>query len=177
MKMKCQERERVITMQKPRFNIVDFLIILAVVLVVVAGVYILGSKSETVVNTDKTKTQITIELKEVDKEAMNYYNENAKIGTAVTMGLREKVNGVLMEINSAPSTENFDNPVTGKKELVNQIGKYNLTFTIEAELSETDKDFLIGTDKIKIGKELNFAGKGFSGYGNVVIIKKVGGEE
>ena len=164
-------------MKKAKFNIIDFLIIAMVVLVIFAGVYILGNKSETVVSSDKTKVLVTIEELSVDETTMNFYKENVKKGDNVTIGIREKTMGVLENIEILPATDNYDNPVTGKKEVLEKAERYNLTFTFETELSETETDFLIGTDKIKIGKELNFSAKGYSGYGNVVIIKKVGGEE
>ena len=164
-------------MKKAKFNIIDFLIIAMVVLVIFAGVYILGNKSETVVSSDKTKVLVTIEELSVDETTMNFYKENVKKGDNVIIGIREKTTGVLEDIKIIPATDNYDNPVTGKKEVLEKAERYNLTFTFETELSETETDFLIGTDKIKIGKELNFSAKGYSGYGNVVIIKKVGGEE
>jgi hypothetical protein len=164
-------------MKKAKFNIIDFLIIAMVVLVIFAGVYILGNKSETVVSSDKTKVLVTIEELSVDETTMNFYKDNVKKGDNVIIGIREKTTGVLEDIKIIPATDNYDNPVTGKKEVLEKAERYNLTFTFETELSETETDFLIGTDKIKIGKELNFSAKGYSGYGNVVIIKKVGGEE
>lgn len=164
-------------MKKAKFNIIDFLIIAMVILVIFAGVYILGNKSETVVSSDKTKVLVTIEELSVDETTMNFYKDNVKKGDNVIIGIREKTTGVLEDIKIIPATDNYDNPVTGKKEVLEKAERYNLTFTFETELSETETDFLIGTDKIKIGKELNFSAKGYSGYGNVVIIKKVGGEE
>lgn len=164
-------------MKKAKFNIIDFLIIATVILVIFAGVYILGNKSETVVSSEKTKVLVTIEELSVDETTMNFYKENVKKGDNVIIGIREKTTGVLENIEILPATDNYDNPVTGEKEVLEKAERYNLNFTFETELSETETDFLIGTDKIKIGKELNFSAKGYSGYGNVVIIKKIGGEE
>ena len=164
-------------MKKVKFNIIDFLIILVIAAVAVAGVYIIGNKSETVVSTKTTKALITIEGQNVDETTMNYYMENAREGSNALIGIREKASGVLKKIEVLPSTKEFDDPITGEKELVEQTGKYNLKFVFEVDLAETDRDFLIGTDKIKIGKELNFTGKGFSGYGKVVVIEKIGGDK
>ncbi len=164
-------------MEKPKFNIIDFLIIVLIIAVGFLGFYILGNKSGTVTNTNTAKVLVTIEEADIDEETVNFYLESAKVGTSLNMGIREKVAGTLKEVKAVPKTKSYTNPVTGQKEIADEIGRYNMLFTIEAELTENDKDFLIGTDKIKIGKELNFVGKGFSGYGHVVIIEKVGGEE
>ena len=164
-------------MEKPRFNIVDFLIIVLIIAVGFLGFYILGSKSGTVATAEKTTVLVTIEEDDIDENMRDMYLENAKVGAKVKMGIREKVEGTLEQVNVLPETEEYTNPITGVKEAVPKIGRYDMTFTIKAELSESDRDFLIGTAKIKIGKELNFVGKGFSGYGNVVVIEKVGGEE
>ena len=164
-------------MKKVKFNIIDFLIVLVVVLVAVAGVYILGNKSETVVSSEKTKVYVTIEELSVDEATKNFYMESAKEGDNITMGIREKTTGILRKIEAVPATDNYNNPETGEIEVLKKADRYDLKFTFETEFEETDRDFLIGTDKIKIGKELNFSGKGYSGYGNVVVIKKVGGEE
>ena len=164
-------------MERPKFNIVDFLIIVLVIAVGFFGFYILGNKSGTVATADTAKVLVTIEEDDIDENMRDMYLENAKVGSAVTMGIREKVAGTLKEVKVNPKTEEYTNPLTGEKKAADKIGRYNMTFTIEAELNETDRDFLIGTAKIKIGKELNFVGKGFSGYGHVVIIEKVGGEE
>ena len=152
------------------------LIIVLIIAVGFLGFYILGSKSGTAIKTESATVLVTIEQADIDEDTMNAYLENAKVGASVTMGIREKVSGTLEQINAIPKTEEWTNPITGTKEAVDKIGRYNMNFTIKADLTETDRDFLIGTAKIKIGKELNFIGKGFSGYGHVVAIED-GGEE
>lgn len=163
-------------MEKPKFNIVDFLIIILIIAVGFLGFYILGSKSGTVATAEKITVLVTIEEDDIDENMRDMYLENAKVGAKVKMGIREKVEGTLEQVKVLPETEEYTNPITGVKEAVPKIGRYDMTFTIKAELNESDRDFLIGTAKIKIGKELNFVGKGFSGYGHVVAIED-GGEE
>ncbi|MBE7011961.1 MAG: DUF4330 domain-containing protein [Ruminococcaceae bacterium] len=164
-------------MKKIRFNIIDFLIILAVILVSVAGVYILGSKSETVVNTQKTKALVMIELKNVDESTKADYEEKAKIGSLANIGIREKTVGELKKIDITEATKECFDLKNEEIKLAKVEGRYDIKFVFEVELDETDKDFLIGTDKIKIGKELGFGAKGYSGYGIVIGIEKVGGEK
>ena len=76
-----------------------------------------------------------------------------------------------------PAKVLFENPATGEKEWKDEIDKYNITFRSKVKITETDRDFLIGTAKIKVGKNQNFVGQGYSGYGTVVAIEKVGGDE
>ena len=164
-------------MKKVKFNIIDFLIIVAVVVVAVAGVYVLGSKSETAIDKQKTKVVVAMEQKNVDEITKAYYEQNNEVGNIVSIGIREKISGVVKEIEISNAQKECLDQKTGETKLVDVEGKYDLRFIFEIEVDETDRDFLIGTDKIKIGKALNFNGKGYSGYGNVISIKKIGGEE
>ena len=164
-------------MKKPKFNIIDLLIIVVIAAVIAAGVYILGSKTETQTKTKTAEVIFTIEEKEVDPVRMEYYKENAKVGDTVTVGIKEKVTGTLEKVEIVPTKKMFTDSITGQKSWKDELSRYDLTFTIKAEITETDTDFLIGTAKIKVGKSQNFIGKGYSGYGTVVAIEKVGGDE
>ncbi len=164
-------------MKKPKFNIIDVLIIVVILAVGAAGFYVLGNKTETQVKTETAEVLITIEEKDIDPVRMAYFTENVKAGDAVTVGIKEKATGTLEAINVAPSKFIYDNPVTGEKEWKDEKSEYDVSFTIRVNITETANDFLIGTAKVKVGKELNCVGKGYSGYGTVVGIEKVGGDK
>ncbi len=159
-------------MKKPKFNIIDILIVLLIVAVALAGVYVLRSKTDTQTNTALAEVLLTIEEKDINDTQREYYLERAEAGDSIIVGIKEKVTGTLEKIEISPAKFIYDNPITGEKEYKDEIGKYNVYFTIRAEIAETDKDFLIGTDKVKVGKDMNCIGKGYSGYGTVVDIKK-----
>ncbi len=164
-------------MKKPRFNIIDALIIALIAVIAFAGVYVLRSKTDTQTKTQTAEVIFTIEEKEINDTQREYYLEKAKVGDTVTVGIKEKVTGTLEEISITPTKFIYDNPVSGEKEYKEEIGKYDAYFTIRANLTETDTDFLIGTAKIKVGKSMNCVGMGYSGYGTVVKIEKVGGDK
>lgn len=159
-------------MKKPKFNIIDILIILVIVAIAAAGFYILSNKTDIVVRSDSAEVLFTIEETDVDPERMAYYQENAKAGDVVSVGIKEKISGVIESIDIAPAVIVYENPVTGERELKDEINNYDINITIRATVEENDRDFLIGTAKLKIGNKQNFVGKGYSGYGTVIGLKR-----
>ncbi len=165
-------------MKKFKFNIIDFLIILLVAAVIGAGIYILGNKTGVQTSTETTEVILVIEEKNIDAAKMEFYRDNVKKGAELTIGVKEKVGGTLEEeiqINAAKML--YENLETGEKSWVESQNKYDVTFTIRADVTETDKDFLIGTDKVKVGYSQNFVGDGYLGDGTVLKIEKVGGDK
>lgn len=164
-------------MKKLKFNVIDLLIIILIVAVIFAGVYILGSKTGTQTNTKAAEVVLVIEEKDIDSARMEYYMDRVKEGDSVTVGIKEKVQGTLGEIEITPAKTIYENPKTGEKTWVDKLDKYDIKVPIRLTITETEKDFLIGTAKVKVGKQQNFVGKGYSGYGTVISIERVGGDK
>lgn len=164
-------------MKKPRFNIIDLLIVLVIAVVLAAGAYILKSKTGTQTKTNEAEVVFIIEEKDVDESRAAYYKENAAEGNTVSVGIKEKVSGTLKNIEINPSKQIYTNPKTGEKEWKEEIGKFDICFTVRAKITETEKDFLIGTAKIKVGQSQSLVGQSYSAYGTVVSVSKVGGDK
>ncbi len=164
-------------MGKPKFNIIDLLIIVVVIAVIAAGVYIISSKKEGASSKDnKVTVEFVIEETNVDSSRKESYETLAKKGDIITFGEKEKITGTLKKVEAEPAKMVFDDPKTGKRSWVEKIGVYDMKFVFEAELDETETDFLAGSSKVKVGKTLVFSGKGYAGSGIVIKVEKKGAD-
>ena len=165
-------------MEKPKFNIVDLLIIVVVITVIAAGVYIISSKKEGATANDNKKVTVEFVIEEtnVDSSRKETYETLAKKGDVITFGEKEKITGTLKEVDSEPAKMVFDDPKTGERTWVEKIDVYDIKFVFEAELDETETDFLAGSSKVKVGKSLVFSGKGYAGSGIIIGVEKKGAD-
>lgn len=159
-------------MSKPKFNFMDFLIIIGVVGIIAGGWYFLSAKTSGRSEGKETNVVFAIEETQTDAVVAESYSKNIKVGDRVFVGTKEKIAGRVKSLEITPSKVLFENPKTGEKSYLDSVSRFDVMIEIEASVTESESDFKVGSTILKIGKKQNFNGKGFSGYGYVVALDK-----
>ena len=159
-------------MNKPKFNFMDFLIIIGVVGIIAGGWYFLSAKTSGRSEGKETNVVFRIEETQADAAVAESYSKNIKVGDRVFVGTKEKIAGRVKSLEIIPSKVLFENLKTGEKSYLDSVSRFDVMIEIEASVTESESDFKVGSTILKIGKKQNFSGKGFSGYGYVVALDK-----
>lgn len=165
-----EEYEKVEREQKiKRFNLLDAVIILIVLIAGIVGYKFLNKNEALDVNTQKVVYQVRTtesELEVYDKIAVNsdIYDsvKNYYIGKVINKERVSSTREVLDEKNE-------------KYNVAEVNGKTDIILTIEANATTTDKDIIVGSGyTIKVGNSAYVKGKGYAGIGYIVSIERLG---
>ena len=142
---------------KKRFNIIDVLIII-LVLIAVAGVGIMRYAGKTS-DADEAKKQVTLEI----TEKFVGFSENVVIGDKVTEKVDNKQIGTVTGVRTIPAEKNSYDRETGEAVVTLIPERETVYVTIE-----TDKD-----EEVAVGKLLSVVTKHFSGSGYVTEVADI----
>ncbi len=153
---------------KPRFNCIDFIIILIVAAVVAVGIYMImpkgGSSSDgAAVGNRNVKATIEIEFMKKDE----FLTELPKVGDNVTIGVKEKMPAVVTKVESRPAEEISYDLSVGTASWQTIPNKYDIYVTMEADAVETESQININGSPIRIGDNDAVRSKGWAGHGFV----------
>lgn len=164
-------------MDKPKFNLMDGLIILLIVMVAAVGVFLLrgmGSGEGTaVVDVQSTTAEFKIQLTKVDKSLCDKFTAAMESGESVWIGEKERFEGKITVAEAAPATKITTNTHTGKTQLAQDPSLYDLNLTIQAAAVESSSSISASGTAIRVGTEAAIRGKGFAGYGFIIDLKTV----
>lgn len=152
--------------RKIKFNFIDVLIIIIVVAALFLGYkLIIGKTTNSVQSKTKTIT-FTAEGKCTSKEAC----ESIIIGSEAFNSATGEYLGIVKKAEYENEKKVEYNPVKDAFEKHDIEDKYTIYVTVESEAVETDKDFLVNGQSIKVGKQLYFKSKGFGMESYIVDI-------
>lgn len=161
-------------MDKPKFNFLDGLIALLVVVVLVAGVYVLkGRDSGQAVPDKNAVAEIQIQLTEVDESIYKKFAEVADKNESVWIGIKERFEGKVSMVECGPAKKMTKDLYSGKAVMAENPTQKDVTITVNADVVETDSAIVAGGTEIRVGEETAIRGKGVAGFGFVVGIKTV----
>ncbi len=159
---------------KPKFNLMDALIIVLILAVATVGVLFIKSKTGSG-NRDTVTVRYSVEFKEKDAELGEMFIKALENKESATATEKDKIPAKIVDVEVVPSTTMVADSRTGKLIASEIPGKYNIIVTLESEATETDADISLGATPIAVGEELAVHGRGISGFGYVVAIN-YGGE-
>ena len=155
--------------KKFRFNIIDALVVVILVVAVFIGVRILSLKPVAQENPEKRIATAVVEIKEVEKALLDKIQVGDKIFLTV-----DNVD----EATVVAKTEAMPNEVIGLNQTNNtfqysssQNSKYTGLITIEAEVKEDDANIFVGSTSLKVGKPIFVKGKGYSAKAYVLELE------
>ena len=162
-------------MKKPKFNVIDCLIILAVAICLAGGLYIFTNLKETSsAGTTPAKIRYSVEFTKRDEAAAKLFEEAAKKGDHCFVSEKERADGVLVDAKYTPAKVLTTNIETGETKWADIPEIYDITVTLESEGTETDETITAGTGSvIKVGDEISVKGKGYAGYGFITSLEIV----
>ena len=148
---------------KIKFNFVDFVIVIAVVLIAFAGWMILGNKSSSGTGKDFT---YEILFREVTKEVAESVQEGADIFDGVKI-----INiGTISDVSYKECTKYQINTLTGEYVNVNVPDRYDLTVKVAASGNCDDMSCFVNEYEIFVGKRVDAKSVGFVGHGNITTV-------
>ena len=150
------------------FNIVDIILILAVIVVGAVGAKMFlggGSSTDTAAET-KTYSYVVMGQEVLDETA-----DFPVVGGNAYNSSTSAYLGVVKEVATEEFTETVYDKDTSKFHKVPVEGYSNIYVTIEGPGSETEKDITVNGTTVKTGMELNVKGKGYAFKGIVVEVR------
>lgn len=161
-------------MDKPKFNLIDGLIVLFVVLVAAAGIYLFGGNNSAVGTESQNTTAVfKIQLTKVDESLYNKFAAALETEENVWIGVKERFAGKIEELEFSPSAKITTNTQTGKAVLAEDPNLFDITIQVRASALETPSAISASGTEIRVGEETAIRGKGFAGYGFITDLKTI----
>lgn len=147
---------------KVKFNAMDWVIVLALAAVVLAGVLLLGGGSGGSQTAETKRVQLIIELTDRDETFINL----PQVGDTAMIGVKEKMETVVTNVEILPATKRAENIVDGWAGSSELPGRYDVRITFEGEGVETNQAVTVNGVPARVGEEAfvkskNWAGAGF----------------
>jgi len=156
-------------MDKPKFNLLDGIIVLLIVAIAAAGVFLLTGRGggKGAVDAQNTKAVFCVQFTKVDASVYDKFKAAMDNEESVWVGIKERFEGKIEGIEFGPSTKLTTNLRNGKAYLAEDPTTYDVTVTINAPAVETDSAISASGMAIRVGEETSVRGKGFAGFGFV----------
>ena len=140
-----------------KFNIIDLLIVLFVLLIIGGGyTYLHKGKSAAA---EVKKIQYDIEMQLQSKE----FVDMIKKGDEIRDGLRNNYLGKVIDIKPLPAITINENIIEGKYVKAETPGMYDVVVTLEADAVFSPGNITVNSVGIKVGKKLeSVKGKGYA---------------
>lgn len=152
-------------MKKFKFNFVDFIIVVAVVLVAVLAFLIFGGNSSP---TADKKFSYQILLREVPEEVVAAVQDGADIFDGVKI-----INIGKISKSAYKDSEKYEfNTLTGDYAYVKVPERYDLTIDVEASGKTDDLSYYVNEYEVFVGKSVDVKSIGFVGHGTIVSVSE-----
>ena len=156
-------------MDKPKFNFLDGIIILLVILIALAGVYILRGKTDTVKGPEQNCTaEFKMHLTRVDEDVFNKFSAALEEGESVWVGIKERFEGKIENVELLPSKRMVTDQRKGKAVMASDPTTNDVVITVSTSAIETASDITSQGTAIRVGEETAIRAKGVAGYGYIV---------
>ncbi len=135
--------------RKKRVNILDLIVVLAVIAVVALGAYMLfgdNGKQQAV----SSNVQFTVEVTKQDKDVLDYMEE----GQTIYDGATKNELGTIVSIQEKPSRTLVENHNAKTVEYVEVPEKIDVILEIEAKAKMEYPNVIVDTVSLKIGKQI-----------------------
>lgn len=158
---------------KPRFNVIDVLII--VLLVAVLWVFAMyadfggNAKVETTSATEKETVQYTVEIKGIREENVGAYSVGDEI-----IGTKGKPIGKIVSMSEYTNETAITENRVAKKFVVSEIpNKYSVKLVIESPCTKEEYGIKVdGTYTIKVGKKVNIKTDKYVASSTILEVKE-----
>lgn len=143
---------------KTKFNIIDAIILIVIVLIIAVGciVYFNMTNDDAVVESNTTKVEFVVEVKDISNDVANSFN----VGDTVTFGESTSGSGYISMVEVVPFTKWVDNVEDGEVVISEVPNRYTANVTISSDVSKTNIAYTSGSEIIAVGKKMPFNAKG-----------------
>lgn len=143
---------------KTKFNIIDAIILIVIILIIAVGcfVYFNMTNDDAVVESNTTKVEFVVEVKDISQDVANSFN----VGDAVTFGESASGSGYISMVEVVPFTKWVDNVEDGEVVISEVANRYTANVTISSDVSKTNIAYTSGSEVIAVGRKMPFNAKG-----------------
>lgn len=162
-------------MKKPKFNVIDCLIIMAVAICLAGGLYIFTNLKETSASgAEPVKIRYTVEFTRREAAAVSLFEGAAERGDHCFVSEKERADATIVKTEYTPAKALTTNADTGDTGWADIPELFDITVTLESEGTQTDDTITAGAGTvIKVGDEISVKGKGYAGYGFITSLETI----
>ncbi|WP_010167318.1 DUF4330 family protein [Candidatus Epulonipiscium viviparus] len=151
-----------------RFNIIDFFIVAALVVVAIVGITILN-RGPIDFSPDTVKLRLLTEIAANDLFVL----DKIKPGP-VFLSVDNVYTGTITDVDlEVTQIRTFDKHLEAYKMVDSISGKYNAYITIEVDAVETDRNFSIGDINLKVGSPLFIKAKEYNSKAHILEMEVI----
>ena len=151
---------------KIKFNVMDFLIIIILAVLVVAGSWFLVNHSRSAALSQNKTVEMTVELVDKKKE----FTELPEVGDAVVLGEKEKMDAVVTKVEIKNALMLGYDLLEGRI-LESEIpDRYDVQITVQADGSESPAEVTINGNGVRVGMGVAMKAKNWAGYGYAIAV-------
>ncbi|MEE1043229.1 MAG: DUF4330 family protein [Clostridia bacterium] len=143
---------------KTKFNIIDLVILIIIVAIIAVGciIYFNMTNDKTVVETNTTKIEFVVEVRDVSEDAANSFI----VGDLVTFGESTSGRGVISDVEVVPYKKWVNDMEDGEVIISEVPGRYTANVTISADVTKSNIAYTSGSEEVAVGKKMPFNAKG-----------------
>lgn len=158
-------------MKKIKFNVVDGIIILAVVVVAVVGILymkgVFGPSSDTVSAAREVTATYRVEFTGKEQRL----TELPKVGDTVNVGVKEKATAKVVDVEINPARKvTYELEKDGAAKWVEVPNQYDISLILESDATETANAITASGVALRVGEEAVVRGKGYSVEGYILSL-------
>lgn len=162
-------------MDKPKFNLIDGLIVLALIAIIAVGIVFLN-RSTPAGNGASSENSTAVYQVEFTQSDISLYDNilSAKnSGNAVWVGEKERFECKIKDVVANPAKKIITDYRTGEAVFGEYPGLYDIVVTLESEVTETPYHISASGTAITVGAEVSVKSKTFAGYGFIIDLKTI----
>ncbi len=150
---------------KVKWNGMDTMIVLALLVVIAAGAWFLIGRGGSGATETKT-VEVMIELTRQPEE----FTQLPKVGDAVSLGVKEKMPATVTKVEILPAMTQGKDIINGRYTEEPVPGLYNVQITAEGAGTESAATVEINGNALRVGAEAAIKSKEWAGYGFILSV-------
>ena len=156
--------------KKIRFNLMDCLIVVAIV-AAIAGILLFFAGSDPKAEKEYINVTYQVQLTECDKGVVDQFTAAKESGAEFLVGTSDAVKAEVLEMKVEAARRHATDMLNGEATLKEVPDHYDITFTLKSPGMETDEEIYAGeVASIRVGDGRLVRSKGIAGYGYVLSL-------
>lgn len=159
-------------MDKPKFNLLDAIIILLVIVAVAAGVYwALRPTPEAPVQIVNTvKAEFKFELTKVEPAVADEFAA-LKENDLLQIGTKDRFSGIVKKVEIVPTAQYVMDVGTQELKKAEDPTTFDVVLTLESDVIETDSTITASGFNLRVGEQTSVKGVKAAGYGFITALE------
>lgn len=151
---------------KAKWNAMDTVLVLALVVVVAAGAWFLMGRSQQQAEVQNKTVEVMIELTQQTES----FTTLPQVGDTVTLGEKEKMPATVTKVEVLPAYSQGKDLLDGKYTDEAIPGRYNVQITVAGQGTESPSAVEINGNALRVGAASAIKSKNWSGYGFILAV-------